>query len=166
MNDENKKQENHNLKKLKEKYEELRKKYALPEFKFLNENFEIEDTEADSELIIKKIRKQIVEKMYSYLRTLEAFINPQNAPIFVFNIIKSLDNSDLEIIKKLYNQLAEFEIEAFGLESFYEEKEEIEFIKKVSKVWPEIAQKLNSIYKTLKKNFNSETEKKSKSYLG
>ena len=113
----------HELTKLKKEYEIIKKKYALPDFKFMNETFEIETIPSeDTELFLKRIRKNITEKISSGLRAMEMFLNPQPTPIFLFKIIKAFSSDDKVIIEELYHKFTYFEIEAFGLENCYVEK--------------------------------------------
>jgi len=156
-----------NLEKFKEKYEKLRKKHNLCDFAFLNENFEIElIASEESDYILRRIRKVIVERIYSAMIKLEAFINPQNVSVFVFNIIKGFDANDKELISKLYRKFAEYEIQAFGLETKYSEKAEVEFIKKVCREWRKISQDLEKIHKSMSKSYDKSIKKQDKGYLG
>ena len=94
-------------------------------------------------------------------------MNPQNAPMFIFNIIKSFTSFENELIKKAYNQLAGFEVDFFELEIIYDERKEAEFIKKVAKEWPEINGILIKIHSSMKTGYSKEASKKtSKSYVG
>jgi hypothetical protein len=164
---ENSRREKHcDLKKIKELYEDKRKKYSLPEFKSLNENFEIENLEEESELILKQIRKHMTEKIFYILRTLEAFMNPSNAPMFVFNVLKSFSEGEKELVQELYKKLAKYEIEAFGMEAIYDEKKEADFIKKVSEEWKSISEDLIVLYKAMKENHDKDSKKSPRSYFG
>jgi len=158
--------EENNLEKLKKAFGPLKKKYSLPEFKYLNENFEVELVSEDTDTLLKRIRKQIMEKVFWNLRTLETFLNPQSAPIFIFNIIKTLTTKDKEMIGDLYKKLAEYEVEAFRLEAIYNEKAEADFIKSVGKDWKQISEELDTLGKSMKENYNLEFKKQSKSYFG
>jgi hypothetical protein len=155
------------LDKLKKTYEEYKKKYDLPEFRELNENFEIEGIDSeDTEVLLKIIRKHLTEKMFYILRTLETFLNPSNAPMFVFTMIKSFSESEKELIQELYKRIAKHEIEAFGLEAKYDEKKEAEFIKKAYLEWKTVSDDLLLVYKSMKENFDKESKKSTKSYFG
>jgi len=152
---------------LKKEYEKLEKEHELPDFDFLNQNFEIESISAeDTDFLLRKIRKHILDRVSSGLRTLEMFINPQTAPLFIINIIKSFSQTDKDVIQELYNKFAEFEIDAFGVENGYNEEKEIELIKNVSKAWPEVLEDFNMIYKSMKVNYKKESKRNAKSYLG
>jgi len=159
--------EHTDLQKFRKEYQLLQEKYKLPELKFLNDNFEIENIFVEgSELFIKRIRKQMTEKISSGLRALEMLMNPQNTPVFIFNIIKSFSASDKENVRELYKKFTEFEIEAFGLENLYDEKKEVEFIKKVAGEWKEISESLNKLYQAMKSGHKQDSKKDEKSYFG
>lgn len=156
-----------NLKKVKQFYEEISHKNNLLDFKFVNENFEIENIDIEeTDLFIKQIRKHITEKIFYMLRTIEAFINPSNAPMFVMGIVKDFSESERELIQELYKKLAKYEIEAFGLEAKYDEKKEIEFIRKIGQEWKEISEDLIRMYSAMKSNHDKDSKKSTKSYLG
>ncbi len=159
--------EHGDLKKIKINYEIFHKKYGLPEFSFMNENFEIENIDSEeTELFLKRMRKHITEKIFYILRTLEVFLNAQNAPMYMFNIIKSMTSTEKEHITELYKRLAKYEIEAFGLEAKYDEKKEAEFIKKFSIDWKDASEDLIQIYEFMKEGYNKQGKKENKSYLG
>ena len=151
----------------KAKYEVFRKTNSLPDFEFMNENFEIENLACEeTELLAKKIRKQMMEKISSSFRALEMFKNPQSAPLFIFSVLKSFSPADKDNIDSLYNKFADLEIEAFGLETGYDEKKELDFIKKVCKDWEEISKDFNKIYESMKLGHKPDSKKQTKSYFG
>jgi len=156
--------EESNVEKLKVKYKPLMKKYSLPDFKTLNENFEIGLVSEDTDLILKRVRKQMMEKVFGIIRTLETFLNPQNAPIFVFNIIKLFSQEDKERISKIYEQLSSYEVDSFGLEIEYSEDHEAELIKVISKDWVDVQKGLVLVYKAM--GSKKESKKEDKGYFG
>ena len=159
--------EHEDIVKFRAKYEAFRKKNDLPDFNFMNENFEIENMACEeTELFAKKIRKQIMEKVSFGLRSLEMFKNPQNAPLFIFSVIKAFNQADKENIDLLYNKFADLEIEAFGLETIYDEKKEIDFLKKVCKDWEDSCEDFNKIYESMKSGHKQGLKKQTKSYFG
>jgi len=166
MEEREKKQEDNQ--KILEMYKRIAQQHNLPDFSFLNENFEVELSEiSEEDLIIRAVRKQIVEKISYHIRTLEAFLNPSNAPLFVMNMLKGFGQAEQEVVKSLYDKLGDFEIDSFGLEIEYNEKKEIEFIKAVCDDWKSIVLDLYRIHGTMKKSANREAPKKNhKSYFG
>lgn len=164
---ENKDRSEMEIKRLKENYETLRKKYGLPDFKVLNENFEIENVSIyDTELLLKKIRKQMMEKVYSYLRMFETFLNPSSAPLFILNLIKSFNSEDKELLGKLYKQLGEIEVSSFELEVIYDEKREADFVNKIYTSWMNMSKDILNLTSFIRKSYNPDIGKQNKSYFG
>ncbi len=117
------------LNELINKYNILKIKYDLLEFSKLNELFDIEEINPETELLLKKIRENIEEKISEYTRFIEVILNPSNATIFFFKILKKLDSSDREILSKIYEKLSKFELKIISLDLKYKEESEAEFIK-------------------------------------
>ena len=119
----------HSQNELIKKYNELKEKYKLPEFSKINETFDIEEIDPETELLLKKIRIGIIEKISNYSRFIEIILNPSNAPIFFFKILKKLDTTDKESLSKIYEILGDYELKNLALDIDYKEKNEAEFIK-------------------------------------
>ena len=113
-----------------DKYKPLKEKYQLPEFSKMNELFDIEDIDSESEFLLRKIRRTIADKIANYLRFTEIIINPSNAPMFFFKILKKLDSNDKESLSKIYESLGNAELKMLSLDVEYNESEEAKFIAK------------------------------------
>lgn len=156
-----------NLKKLKNEYAKLAKKYSLPKFEDLNKKFEIERAaERETEMLLREIRRVMVDKASNYFKFIELFINPQTAPLFFLAVIKRVNGIERKSLEEIYTELGKLEIDSIALENIYEEKKEAEFIKKLDKKWFEITKKFSEIVEKLKKSAEEESEKKEKSYFG
>jgi len=146
------------LDELKEKYLIFKEKHNLPEFNELNMVFDIEEVDFESDFLLRKIRRYLSEKFAGYMRFIEVLLNPVNAPIYFFKLIKRLDDSNREALNKMYDSLGKIEIEAISLDLDYDESKEAEFIKKLYKIYnDEIKKSLLEIVGTLE---NGEDEKK------
>ena len=156
-----------NLDNLKNKFEKLREKYDLPEFYELNKLFDIEDVDSDSDFLLRRVRRTIAERISGYSRFVDVILNPSNAPVFFFNLLKKVDNKDKEIIAGVYEIVGNIELEMMGLDLEYSEKKEAEFIKMIVDVFDK---KIRPIFlEFLKKmgNHNGlEVKKESRSYFG
>lgn len=149
------------------KYEVLKKKYSLPSFKELNEEFDISKVDPSTETILRDIRKGIISKFFSILSFIELLINPSNGSMFYMYLVRGLDTNDKEKLKKLFDKLGYVEIKSFKLDIEYSEKGEAEFIKNSLKVWNnEIQQDLSDIIKKLDINWSKISSKKERSYFG
>ena len=152
---------------LKDKYEILRKKYSLPGFIEINRVFDIEELDSETDLLIRKIRRFISEKLAGYMRFIEALLNPSNAPIFFFKLIKKLDNNDKENLTKLYEALGNIELETILLDLEYNEEKEAAFIKKLYDMYNnEIRKELLNVLKKLGNGENNNAKENSGSYFG
>ncbi len=153
---------------LKSKYKELQEKYNLPGFELLNQDFSIEKiAEFESELLTKEIRRFIADKIFNYLRFIETIINPANAPIFIFSIIKSINADDKKKLNSIYEKLSLIDLELIKLDVESTEKRDADFIKRVFDSWQEIKRELIPILDRFRyiKEENNEEKSKSK-YFG
>jgi len=165
VNEENLDKENC-LDKLKQKYDKFKSKYDLPEFLELNKFFDIEEVDFDTDFLLRKIRRVISDRIAGYLRFIEIILNPSNAPMFFFKLIKKLEETDKEILSKTYELLGTFEVEIVGLDLNYGEKKEAEFIKKIYTMFTQDISKrlLNVINKLSIEEIEKKEEKRS--YFG
>jgi len=155
------------LEDMKKDYEKLKSKYSLPSFKELNEEFDIEKAaEHETECLMREARKLVMEKVVVYLRFIETLLNPSNAPMFFFALVKGLTASDKKLLEKLYDKLGSFEIESIELDCNYNEKNEAEFIKIIFVEWKDIKDEMLKLTEILKRNWNQKSEKDEKGYLG
>ena len=159
--------EEKSLNDIKKEYSKLQKKYSLPSFEKLNEEFGIEKiTEGETDFLLRKIRSQISEKFFSYLRFTETLLNPANAPMFVFSIVKAIDSEKRKNLNEIYKNLAKNEINVVEIDLDYSEEKEAEYIKDSHKLWLSIKKDMLEVIECVKKNWDNKTEGKSKGYFG
>jgi len=132
-------------------YSALAKKYKLPSFKELNEDFEIDKIDRESECLLRLVRKVIMEKIVNSLAFLDMILNPINAPRVYLAYLKSLGSEDKKNIDKIYDVLSELSVFSLDLEIDYSEKNEAELIIKIYKVWNSIKPNFRSILASMKK---------------
>ncbi len=154
-----------NLKELKISYNELAKKYKLPNFKDLNENFEIDKIDKETDYLLRSVRKVIMEKIVNSLSFLETISNPVNAPRMYMQYAKVMSAEDKKDIDFIYSSLGEISLHSLDLEIDYSEKKEAEVIKRIFSAWSSIKPKFRSILTSMKKP-NESIIRKEKSYFG
>jgi hypothetical protein len=140
------------LEKLKKDYEKLRVKYKLPGFSELNIDFEIEKVqERETDLLLRQVRRTMVEKVAVVIRFLEIIVNPAEgqAPLYVFSVIKNVTPEMKRIIERVYRELTVIELGSLSLDIDYDEKNEAKFVKDISEKWPIIKKDLKEITKKL-----------------
>ena len=155
------------LESFKKSYKAVQDKYKLPDFSYLNENFEIEKlAEHETEFLLREIREIILEKAVAYLRFIEMLLNPSNAPMFFFSLVKNFSSDDKKAVERLYEKLVDFEIEGMGLSNEYSEKNEAEFIRSINKKWDEVKSDMSSLTKSIKANWKVKKEGRERNYFG
>ena len=160
-------EEESKLEELKKDYLEIQKEYSLPEFDELNEDFQIEKlSEMETDFLVREIRKFMSEKFSNYLRFVETLLNPSNAPMFVFSLIKSLNLDEKHKLNSIYKKLAKKEVEIVSLDLVFDEQKEVEFVKDSYVLWQEIKSDLLEIVEIIKNNWDVKFEQTTKGYFG
>jgi len=155
------------LENLKEDYKEIQKKYDLPEFEKLNEDFQIEKlAEIETDFLVKEIRKFIADKFMNYLRFIESILNPVNVPIFIFSIIKSIGEDEKKKLTEVYKKLVKCEVDLIKLDIESSEDDEVKFVKKSYKLWQEMKKDILKIVEVIKKNWDNKLESNGSGYFG
>ena len=161
MADENK------LEKLKEKYETIRRKHGLPEFKELNEDFQVDKiSEAETEILIREVRKHMSDKIFNYMRFIEGLLNPVNAPMFTLSIVKLLGPEERKKLGDIYKEMMKSEVVFIRLDLEFSEVGEAKFIKDSFKLWQGIKKDLVGILDKIDAKWDNKAEVDSKGYFG
>lgn len=148
------------------KYNELKEKYSLPEFKKICEDFDIEKVgDKNSNFLLREIRRVMNEKVSAYLHLFETLINPTSPPIFVFSILRGTSNSDKESMKEIYKILAKTQLEIMKLDTVYKKSTEAEFIINTFDVWQKLKPTIISIIENFETNFEKDDSSKKSSYF-
>ena len=159
--------EKSNLKNLKENYSKIQKKYGLPSFENLNEDFQIEKAaEFETDFLIREVRKIMSEKFSNFLRFVEAVLNPVESSIFIFSIINTIGAEEKKTLDEIYKKLAGNEIKIIELEIKFLEEKEAEFVKESYKTWQEIKKEFLDVLEAIKKYWNNKFESGKKGYFG
>jgi len=160
------KQKDKSVKELKKIYERLQKKFNLPNFSELNELFDIEEISFETDFLLRRIRRTIIEKISIYFRLVEVILNPSTAPLFFFRKIKKLAQMDRDLLSSNYETIGNLEAEAIILDLRYSEEKEAEFIKKIFSTFNIIKKDISKIIEILITEKNNETRETKGSYLG
>lgn len=154
------------LEDFKKEYSKLKEQHSLPEFDKLNKDFQIErSADAETDYLIREIRKTVSDKIANYLRFFEAFMNPSAAPLFIHHIIKNLGQEEMSIIKETYKKLSKREIDLIGLDLEFNEDKEAKFINETVIEWDGIKEDLKKVLEHIDKMWNSETGKNNNGYF-
>ena len=155
------------LKQLKIDYLALHKKYGLPGFKEMNEDFSIEKiAENETDILIREVRRMVGDRLTNYMRFIENLLNPVNAPMFVFTIIKLIGPEEKDKLSDIYKKLIQNEIKFVERDLEFDEAQEARFIKESYKLWQGMKKPLVTIFEKVEKNWETKKEQNSKDYLG
>lgn len=120
---------------LRKEYSKYEKTFKLPPFREINEIFEIEKIEHDSECILRVVRKVMMDKIVNSLGFLDMLMNPMQAPKLYHAFIKSMGQEDKQLIEKLYDSFGRLSFACMPLELEYSEKNEASMIKSIFSTW-------------------------------
>jgi hypothetical protein len=154
-------------KEIKKKYEELAKKYSLPSFNNLNNEFEISTIEHE-EFLLREIRRKIYEKIEVYVKILESILQPDTSSLSDMYECRVFNEKEKEDIFKLFRRLLFFD--RFSIETSVNEddKKSAEFINGFWKEWDEIKKEFSSFIKKMKEECLKENKimEEERGYLG
>lgn len=155
------------LENIKKEYKPLQKKYSLPEFEKLAEDFDVERAVyRETSFILRDIRRFIAERMSSYLSLFEVMVNPAGPPAFFFLIMKNLKPEELKEIKQIYDVLAKIQIRMIKTDIIYDEKLEAEMIKSSYDEWQDVKLKIREIIEDFEKKLEHVSEDEKRGYVG
>lgn len=150
---------------IKKKYETLRKKYKLPEFKKIDSVFEISSID-DGKFLTRDIRRKIFDILETYSKSIEGILHPEAT---LNNLYESrfFSDKDKESIFKLYKELMVLQKRGLVVSTLENEKEDASFIIDVFNKWNLIKPELNEIFEKLKNAWEKDTDiKEDLSYFG
>ena len=154
------------LDKLKKEYDKLEKRYKLPSFKELNEDFEIEKIDRESDTLLRSVRKVMMDKIIKYLQFVEMLVNPAQAPATFSVFVKQITESDRKNLEKLYESFITLELESLRLEIDYSENEEAKSIKEILSSWNKTKKHMHSVLDMMERNWKRSSVKNERGYLG
>lgn len=154
---------------LKKEYDGLKKKYGLPDYDKLDNEFEFLYVGQIIEIKfpLKFIRRRINDKLAFFCSMLQGVLQPNPGSLVSLQESKFLEQKDLEKTMNLLKELMFVERQSLLLDISYSEKEEAEFVKDVFKKWPEIKESVSDLFQKIKDGWKKEMkEKGAKNYFG
>ena len=153
-------------KEIEKQYNELSKKFLLPEFKNLNEEFEISDLEETS-FLLRAIIRRIAEKFDFYTTMLEEVLQPDTSNLYAMHETRFFDENEKKQMYELYSRLMNFNRQSIEVNLEHNEKNEVGFINNVFNEWDELKQELLGFINKMKSSWKIEADiKEDLGYLG
>ena len=155
------------IKDIENEYVKIEKKFQLPEFAKLIEDFDVDKiAEKEGGILIRDVRRTINDKLSAYLHLFETLMNPSSPPIFVLTFLKNLTDDNRKLIKEIYKNLSKIQLSNMKLDTIFDEKKEAEFIKNSFNEWQPMKKKVYSLFGDFEQEFEKNSESKEKSYFG
>lgn len=154
------------MEKFSEMYDKLKKKYSLPGYDEMNQDFDLEEINAESGLILYRIRIKILEKIDIYSKMFESMLQPDSSlsDMYEAHYISDNDRNDAyALFKKLMQIMRRSNL--VSLEN--SEEKNAQFIKESYNEWKNLKPNIQSHIKRLLLIWNKETDiKDDLSYFG
>jgi len=151
---------------IKEKYNQLKKKYALPSYEELNQDFNLEDINTESELVLQNVRRKIYEKIDYYAELIESVLQPESSLANMYEAHYTEDdekNKAYAIFKKLLYILRYSKLVALD----NNEEDNAKFIKEVYTEWNSSKKDIKYLIKRLLEIWKIESDiKEDLNYMG
>ena len=151
---------------IEKQYNELRKKFKLPEFRETDNEFEISDLE-ETNFLLRAIVRRIAEKLDFYSTMLEEILQPDTSNLYAMHETRFFDENEKKGMYDLYSKLMNFNRQSIEVSLEHNEKEEADFINNILNNWKEIKRELLNYVKKMRASWKKETDvKEDLGYLG
>src|SRR3989338_4563975 len=89
---------------IEKQYSELKKKFKLPEFKEIDNEFELSDLE-ETNFLLRAIMRRISEKLDFYSTVLEEVLQPDASNLYAMHETRYFDDEEKNSMYDLYKRL-------------------------------------------------------------
>jgi len=149
---------------IEEEYKKL--KFKLPNFKRLDDEFEISYIDKKP-FLLRAIRRKINEKIIFFCRIIENLLYPTTNNIITITENKHLSEEKKEKLAKLYKKLMIFERKSLELDIEGSDKDDVDFINNVFSKWESFKKILKPVIKDMQEAWKIEEQaKKDEGYFG
>ena len=143
----------------------LCKKYKLPSFNEVNEEFEISDIDKD-DFLLREIRRKIAEKLEIYMKFLEEILQPETTLSNMYES-KIFNDAEREEIFKIYKKLMFLNRLSIETSVNEDDKKSSEYINIIFKEWNEIKSQFSKFVTKAKESWLKDIDiKEELRYLG
>ncbi len=154
------------LEELKKEYSNLQKKYNLPKFDELDNEFEIRAIEIDKAgILIKAILRMIVNKLTTYVNYLDPITNPNPQSTHSMTELNNTTDAEKDEMFNFFKELSYIYHLAL-LKELESEQEIANYINEIWKKWPSIKNKEKKFLDIITKAWLKEQKEPKKGYLG
>ena len=153
-------------KEIEKQYNELRKKLRLPDFKELDNGFEISDLE-ETNFLLRAVVRRIAEKLDFYTTMLEEVLQPDTSNLYAMHETSYLDEDEKKKMYNLYGKLMNLNRRSIEVSLGHNQINEAEFINEVLSEWKNLRVELLKYVRKMKDSWKTEADTKEDiGYLG
>ena len=152
---------------IKEGYDKLRKKYNLPDFDKLDNEFEISNIkDFDKKFILRIIRRMINDKIIAFCNLLEGVVLPNPTSMIGLHENSFFDDEKKKSISNFLSDLMKLERESLVLDIDFSDDKDAEFINSVFDKWVGIKGFMCEVAKDMSLGWEKEEKRMNEHYFG
>lgn len=142
---------------VQEQYNQVRKKYNLPEFLELDREFELSSIESEC-FLLSEIRKRMTDKINAFLGTLEDIVSPEPTPSALHEATAFLEE-EKKFVLKIFRQLMALSRQSALCYLDANDESDAKFICTIANEWPGLKKDLNTIFEKLRESWLHDLER-------
>ena len=151
---------------IEKQYNGLRKRFKLPEFKDIDEEFEISDLE-ETNFLLRAIIRRIAEKLDFYTTMLEEILQPDTSNLYAMHETRFFDEDEKKRMYDLYRKLMNLNRKSIEVLLEHNEKDQADFMNKFLNEWREIKNELLGFIKKMRSSWETDVDvEENVGYLG
>jgi len=152
--------------KIKKQWEELSRKYKLPEFSFMNAEFSIGSID-DTDYPLKAVAENIAERIEFYVGVLGDILQPEPSSIYAMHETRFFDEEEKKAVYSVYTKLMAYSRRCLEISIINTEKIYAEFILVFCGEWNSTKQELLGFATKMRQSWVVEADiKEDLGYLG
>ena len=153
-------------KQIEAQYNELKKRHKLPEFREIDNEFEISDLE-DTNFLLRAVIRRIAERLDFYATVLQETLQPDTSNLYAMHETRFFDEDEKLQMYNLYTTLMNCNRQSIEVSLGNNEHEEAEFISALCGEWKSIKQNILKYIKKMRASWSVEADVKEElGYLG
>ena len=154
-------------KETEKQYNELGKRFKLPQFREIDFELEISDFE-ETNFLLRAVMRRICEKLDFYCAMLEELLQPDTSKLYAMHETRVFDENEKKQMYELYAKLMSFNRQSIQVSLERNEKEDVDFINNAFNDWKDIRQEILKFVRKMKDSWNMEEAdiKEDLRYLG
>ena len=147
-------------------YNELRKALSLPEFKDIDEEFELSDIE-ETKFLLRAVIRRIAEKLDFYTAMLEDILQPDTSNLYAMHEMRFFDEEEKKQMYELYTKLMNLNRHSIEVSLDNAPEMHADFINRIFNEWITLKQELLVYVKKMRDSWKTEVDiKEDIGYLG